>query len=53
MAKKPTYVLKYKYRDQPWKEYDRTQVVAWVDQQEERMRREHPNAEDYKTETVA
>ena len=44
--------LEFKYPEQNWQEYDRTVVPAWAKHQDERMRREHPNA-DHRTRKAA
>lgn len=43
--KKQKIVLEFKYPERPWQEYDWTVVPGWADTQEERMKREHPNAQ--------
>jgi hypothetical protein len=43
--KKPTYFIMYKYANQPWKEFDRTQVQNWAEIQEIRCRYAHPDAQ--------
>lgn len=45
MPKKKTIVLQYKYPGEHWTEYDRTQVPAWADVQEDRMKSQHKGAE--------
>lgn len=47
MATKKIY-LEYKYPEQPWKIYDWTQVKSWAETQENRMIREHPDAQHRK-----
>jgi hypothetical protein len=49
-VKKGKIVLEYKYPGQPWKQFDWTAVPAWADEQEIRMKREHPSAEHRKRE---
>lgn len=44
MPVKKKIVLQYKYPEQPWQDYDWTQVLAWAETQEKRMIQEHPGA---------
>lgn len=44
MPKKKKIALEYKYQDQPWQEYDWTQVLSWAETQEQRMMQEKPGA---------
>lgn len=45
MAKKPTFVIKYKYPEQPWVEWARTQVPALVSHYKAGAQADHPAAE--------
>lgn len=44
MSKKQTYIIRFKYPNYPWVEYDRTQVSDWRDVQLARCIAEHPDA---------
>lgn len=45
---KPMIRIEYKYPNEPWVEYDSTNVPEWGIVQYDRMLREHPNAEDHR-----
>lgn len=45
MAKVKTIKLYYRYKGNPWSEFDRTRDPKWADIQLERMKKEYPGAE--------
>ena len=38
-------LIEFKYEGGPWELYDTTMVNAWAEIQEQRVKREHPEAE--------